>query len=109
MSLFQNYSDNNYLIYAPVIDIKTSALTATKWVRRFHDKYHNEAVVVNVGVVNKKYADKLLFGFTYGQNYADIQTDARMAVPYGTPYQKGNTIMPTFRYAKKICFSKVLM
>ncbi|MCR6641797.1 MAG: carboxypeptidase-like regulatory domain-containing protein [Sporocytophaga sp.] len=108
VSLFQNYSDNNYLIYAPVIDIKTSALTATKWVRRFHDKYHNEAVVVNVGVVNKKYADKLLFGFTYGQNYADIQTDARMAVPYGTPYQKGNTIMPTFRYAKKDLFLKGL-
>lgn len=108
VSLFQNYSDNNYLIYAPVIDIKTSALTGNKWVRRFHDKYHNEAVMASVGVVNKKYADKLLFGFTYGQNYADIQTDARMAVPYGTPYQKGNTIMPTLRYSKKDLFLKGL-
>lgn len=108
VNVFQNYSDNNYWIYAQVTDVKSGANLGNKWLRRFHDQYHNEVVVANVGVVNKKYADKLFFGLTYGQNYAEIQTDARMKIPYGTPFQRGNTIMPTFRYAKKDLFLKGL-
>jgi len=101
INLFQNYSDNNYWIHADIVHPKSGAVLGRKWVRRFHDQYHNEVIMANIGVVGKKYADKLLFGFTYGQNHADIQSDARMYVPYGTPFQQGNTIMPTFRYVKK--------
>ena len=101
VNLFQNYSDNNYKVYMDIVDIQTSTMLGKKWVRRFHDKYRNEAIMASIGVVGKKYADKLLIGFTYGQNYSEIQSDARMYVPYGTPFQRGNTVMPTFRYTKK--------
>lgn len=101
VNAFQNYSDNNYWINAQVSDIESGRFLGEKRIRRFHDKYHNETLIANVGVVGKKYADKLLFGMTLGKNHSDIQTDARMLTVFGDTYRKGNIIMPSVRYVKK--------
>lgn len=100
ISAFQNYSDNNYKVKVDAADINTGAYSPGVWVRRFHDTYHNETLIGNVGVVKKKYADKLLFGVTLGRNYKEIQTGARMVSVFGGWHRKGNIVMPTFKYKK---------
>jgi outer membrane receptor protein involved in Fe transport len=100
LNAFQNYSDNNYWVTVDVADINTGEYFRNQRVRRFHDTYHNETLVANVGVVGKKWADKLLLGITLGQNHADIQTGARMVSVFGKWYRQGTIIMPSLRYQK---------
>lgn len=100
LNAFQNYSDNNYKVKVDAADIYTGAYAPGVRVRRFHDTYHNETVIANVGVVQKKYADKLLFGITLGNNYKEIQTGARMVSVFGGWHRRGNLLMPTFKYRK---------
>jgi outer membrane receptor protein involved in Fe transport len=101
LNAFQNYSDNNYWVNVDVANLNTGAYFPNQRVKRFHDNYHNETIIANVGVVGKKYADKLLFGITLGRNKADIQTGARMVSVYGNWYRTGDIIMPSVRYQKK--------
>ncbi|MCD0476385.1 TonB-dependent receptor plug domain-containing protein [Flavobacterium sp. EDS] len=108
INAFQNYSDNNYWVNVDVADLKTGQYYPNQRVRRFHDKYRNETVIFNIGVTGKKYADKLLFGFTAGENKADIQTGARMVSVFGQVYRKGNILMPTVKYQVKDFFTKGL-
>ncbi|WP_125723086.1 TonB-dependent receptor [Flavobacterium ustbae] len=108
INAFQNYSDNNYWVNVEAADLKTGEYFPNARVRRFHDTYHNETVIVNVGITGKKYADKLLIGFTGGQNKADIQTGARMKAVFGSRYTQGNILMPTIKYQVKDLFTKGL-
>jgi len=107
LSAFQNYSDNNYWINGNITDSITGVNTLRR-VRRFHDQYHNETVIANVGVSGKKYADQFLVGITLGQNKADIQVGNRMEDVFGGRWKSGNTIQPTLKYVKKDLFVKGL-
>lgn len=100
LNAFQNYSDNNYKVRVEASNIYTGAYAPAATLRRFHDTYHNETLIANIGVIGKTYADKLLFGITLGQNYKEIQTGARMASVFGRWHSRGNIIMPTFKYKK---------
>ncbi|MDR6197033.1 TonB-dependent receptor [Siphonobacter sp. SORGH_AS_0500] len=100
LNAFQNYSDNNYKVTLDVADIYTGAFKPNTVVRRFHDTYHNETLVANVGVVGKKFADQLLFGITLGKNYKELQTGARMVAVFGGWHRRGNIVMPTLKYRK---------
>ncbi|RZJ51962.1 MAG: TonB-dependent receptor [Flavobacterium sp.] len=108
INAFQNYSDNNYWVNAEAQNLETGLYYPKTRVRRFHDTYHNETVIFNIGITGKKYADKLMVGFTAGQNKADIQTGARMAAVFGERYRRGNTLMPTLKYQVKDLFTKGL-
>lgn len=101
VSAFQNYSDNSYQVKVDAADINTGAYSPGALVRRFHDTYHNETLVGNVGVVGKRYADKLLLGLTVGQNYKELQTGARMVAVFGGRHTRGTTLMPTLKYKKE--------
>jgi len=100
LNAYQNYSDNDYRVTVDAADIFTGAYTLNARVKRFNDKYHNESLIAQVGVVDKPYADRLLFGITLGQNYKEIQTGARMSTVFGALHRRGNTIMPTLKYKK---------
>jgi outer membrane receptor protein involved in Fe transport len=100
ISAFQNYSDNDYKVQVDVADINTGAYAPKTWVRRFHDNYHNETLIANVGVVDKPYADKLLLGVTLGKSYQEIQTGARLVSVFGRWNHTGTTVMPTLKYKK---------
>jgi outer membrane receptor protein involved in Fe transport len=101
LSAFQNYSDNNYktnlrlLLQNNMVPEKRAAT-----VRRFHDVYHNESVIANVGIVGKSWADNLLLGVTLGQNYKEMQTAARPESVYGQYHRRGNIVMPSLKYKK---------
>lgn len=101
ISAFQNYSDNSYRVRVDVADINTGAYAPNTWVRRFHDNYHNETLIANVGVVDKPYADRLLLGVTLGKSYQEIQTGARMVSVFGRWFRTGTTVMPTLKYRKE--------
>lgn len=107
LNAFQNYSDNNYWV-----DVENASIPGGNYsnirVRRFNDNYHNETAIANIGVVGKKFADRLLFGITLGQNKADIQTGAQMKAVYGDLWRRGNIIMPSVKYQKKNLFIKGL-
>ena len=103
INAFQNYSDNNYMVDAPVENFETGLIDRTKkeHVERFNDTYHNEAVIAKVGLTNKKWTDRLLFGLTYSQMYKEIQTGVRQEIVYGAKHRHGHSLMPSMEYVKR--------
>ena len=110
INAFQNYSDNDYYVDTPVKNFETGAINKKKIerVKRFHDNYHNEAVVGKIGFVDKKWADRLMFGFTWSNMYKDIQTGVRQEIVFGGKYRKGYSLMPSLDYRKRDLFTKGL-
>lgn len=101
VNIYQNYSDNNYKVSVDAADINTGEYSPGTVVRRFHDTYHNEALIASIGVVDKSFADQLLIGMTLGKNYKEIQTGARMVSVFGGWHRRGTTVMPTLKYKKE--------
>ena len=110
INAFQNYSDNDYHVNAPVEDFETGRIDKDKKVRvkRFNDTYHNEAIVGKIGLVDKKWADRLLLGFTYSHMYKEIQTGVRQEIVYGEKHRKGHSLMPSLEYGKRDLLTKGL-
>lgn len=103
INAFQNYSDNNYKVNAPVEDFATGSIEKKRLhsVERFNDTYHNEAVVLKAGVTGKKWADRLVLGVTFSNMYKDIQTGVRQEIVYGAKHRKGRSLMPVLEYSKR--------
>lgn len=103
INAFQNYSDNDYQVDAPVEDFETGRIDRDKKIRvkRFNDTYHNEAVIGKIGIVDKKWADRLMLGFTYSHMYKEIQTGVRQEIVYGEKHRKGHSLMPSLEYNKR--------
>lgn len=103
INAFQNYSDNDYKIDAPIKNFETGGIDMDKLerVKRFNDTYHNEAIAAKVGVVDKKWADRLLFGFTFSNMYKEIQTGVRQKTVFGDKHRKGHSLMPSLEYGKR--------
>lgn len=101
ISAFQNYSDNNFRTDLPMrLQNKMVPEKRAPWVNRFHDTYHNETLIGNVGVVGQSWADNFLVGMTLGQNYKEMQTAARPDAVYGQLHRRGNIVMPSLKYKK---------
>ena len=84
VNAYQNYSDNDYKVKTKLLDLKTNTYSKEEhWFKRFHDNYHNEAIVSKIGIVNKPWATQLLFGATYSQEKADIQNANLLQIVYG--------------------------
>ena len=103
INAFQNYSDNNYKVEAPVEDFATGRIERNKLERvgRFHDTYHNEAIVAKVGVVDKVWADRFVIGINYSQMYKEIQTGVRQEIVYGEKLRHGYSLLPSLEYQKR--------
>ncbi len=103
INAFQNYSDNNYWVDNSVKDFTTGAIDRTQieHVKRFNNTYHNEAVVAKVGVLDKTWADRLMFGMTYSHMYQEIQTGVRQDIVYGQKHRHGYSLMPSVEYVKR--------
>lgn len=110
INAFQNYSDNDYYVDTPVKNFETGGIDKSKIerVKRFHDNYHNEAVIGKIGIVDKKWADRLMLGFTYSRMYKEIQTGVRQEIVFGGKYRKGHSLMPSLEYSKRDLFIKGL-
>lgn len=104
---FQNYSDNDYKVTTDVANFSGQYFQHQR-VKRFNDTYHNEILIASAGLVNKPFADQLMFGITLGQNYSEVQTGARMVSVFGDWHRKGSIIMPSVKYSKEDLFVKGL-
>ena len=79
INAFQNFSDNNYYIDNYITEFSEDGVTESTdrskiyHVKRFNDQFHNEAIIGKIGVVDKKWADRLMLNFTYSNFYKEIQ------------------------------------
>lgn len=114
INAFQNYSDNNYYIENSVQEfdhsdnsMKPKEETLHR-VKRFNDAFHNEAVLGKVGVLNKSWADRLIFGFAYSHFYKEIQTGVYQDDVFGEKHRHGYSFVPSLEYQKRGLFTKGL-
>lgn len=101
INAFANYSDNSYKVEVDAADINTGTYFPKQNLKRFHNTYHNESIIANVGLRNKWFADELALEFTAGQNYKEIQTGARIVSVFGDWHRRGDILMPSIKYRKK--------
>lgn len=110
INAFQNYSDNDYHIYNWVRSFTINDDgTVTKHpvdkndekkVKRFNDTFHNEAVIGKIGVKDKNWADRLLFGMSYTKFYKEIQTGVYQDIVFGQKHRHGYSLSPSAEYHK---------
>lgn len=110
VNAFRNYSDNDYHVDAPIKNFETGSFNEAEKVRvrRFHDNYHNEAVVAKAGITGKPWADRLMVGFTYSHMYKEIQTGVRQKTVFGEKHRHGHSLMPSLEYSKRNLLTKGL-
>ena len=103
INAFQNYSDNDYYVDAPVLNFETGSFNEKELarVRRFNDTYHNEAIVAKAGFVDQKWADRLMLGFIWSHMYKDIQTGVRQKTVFGEKHRFGHSLIPSVEYSKR--------
>ena len=101
-----NYSDNNYEVYVPIRE--GNNVIDNREVERFHDAYQSASAKAEVGVVDKIYADQLLFGVLAGTSEKEVQHGATMNSVYGGIMRSSNSIIPTFKYSKQDLFTEGL-
>lgn len=113
INAFQNYSNNNYKVDTPVKEFLPDGGSSTnkskiERVERFHDTYHNETISTKFGLINKRWADRLMLGINYSKSHKDIQTGVRQEVVFGGKYRKAYSIMPSLEYQKRNLLTKGL-
>lgn len=97
---FYNYSDNDYKVFVPIIDLTTNKKVDDRWVKRFNDSYQGGGIRLETGITNKPYADYLLAGIILSKNDKDVQTGATMDAVYGGVRVKSESLIPSIRYKK---------
>lgn len=101
-NLYQNYSDNDYRVKVQNTDLQTMQISNDEeWFRRFHNRYHNEGIVLQTGITGKKWADRMMIGVTYSNEYAQIQHANLMKVVFGGKLRKTQGLTPTLMYEKR--------
>jgi outer membrane receptor protein involved in Fe transport len=104
-NLFLNYSDNNYMmrdVEVPRSD--GSGKLDTVDVRRFHDAYQSQTAQLELGVVNKPFADRLFVGLIASGNEKEVQTGLNMQDVFGEVMTTDQVLIPTFKYRKSDLF-----
>lgn len=68
---------------------------------RFNDAFHNEVVMGKIGFVGKKWAVRLVLGFSYSDFYKEIQTGVYQEIVFGQKHRKGHSFVPSLEYRKR--------
>ena len=111
---FQNFSDNDYHVDNYVTLFGEDGITEstdknrTYRVRRFNDRFHNEAATGKIGVADKRWADRLTLGFTYTHFYKEIQTGVKQEIVFGQKHRHGHSFIPSLEYRKHDLFARGL-
>lgn len=105
---FMNYSDNNYIIEAEYADLESKSFSEAEEFERFHDAYSSQAIELELGVQNKKYADLLSLGFIASKNYKEIQTGTNQEIAIGDAHERDKVFIPSLKYIKRNLFVKGL-
>ena len=102
LNAYQNYSDNSYKVFTEYLDLQTGTYSKEKrWFKRFHDRYHNEAIIGRVNIFDEKWADKLSFTLNYSQEDKQLQNANLMQKVFGGKYRKSHNYSSSVEYEKK--------
>ncbi|PKH49769.1 hypothetical protein CXF68_03235 [Tenacibaculum sp. Bg11-29] len=107
---FYNYSDNDYVIDIIIPGEGGKITDETTKVKRFHNAYTSKMGQLEVGITNKKYADELLVGILFSDNYKEIQhtrLPGKIINPFGEVFEKNKSRISTLKYAKKGVFKNL--
>ncbi len=111
---FQNFSDNDYYVDNYVTLFGDDGVTESTdkrriyHVKRFNDRFHNEAATGKIGVADKRWADRLTLGFTYTHFYKEIQTGVKQEIVFGQKHRHGHSFVPSLEYRKRDLFARGL-
>ncbi|WP_315102047.1 TonB-dependent receptor [Capnocytophaga sputigena] len=102
LNAYQNYSDNSYRVFTEYLDLQTGTYSKEKrWFKRFHDRYHNEAIIGRVNIFDEKWSDKLSFALNYSQEDKQLQNANLMQKVFGGKYRKSHNYSSSVEYEKK--------
>ena len=102
LNAYQNYSDNSYKVFTEYLDLQTGTYSKEKrWFKRFHDRYHNEAIIGRVNIFDEKWTDKLSFALNYSQEDKQLQNANLMQKVFGGKYRKSHNYSSSVEYEKK--------
>ena len=101
---FYNASDNNYRIDVHEKDALGNITGRQLSVERFHDAYNSKMIQTEFGVFSQAFADELLVGYLYSDNYNEIQQGYsinQFANPYAHVFQESSAHIKSIKYRKK--------
>ena len=96
-----NYSDNDYRVNVPLIDLETGVQTYQD-LPRFHDAIRSYYVESFVGLQNRIWADDLRLTVIRSNFYKELQHDAMMNKVYGEPVSKDDNYGAMVQYRKRL-------
>ncbi len=100
-SAFYNYSDNSFKIATYLYDKESGKKDEFETnVKRFNDAFKSATGNMEFGIVNKRFADRLMFGLIATTNYKEIQNGANMTVVAGDVYTTEKGFIPTLKFEK---------
>ncbi len=98
---FFNHSDNSYRMDRVPATDEFGNIRGYQSVRRFHDAYTSGSVGAQVGLLDQKFADELVFGFTYAGNSNEIQhPDVSINRVYGGLASENESTIATLNHSK---------
>lgn len=102
LSSFFNHSDNNYLMDSvPVFDLKLGNNSGSISTRRFYDQYTSGMGRMELGLLDKKYADQLSLSFTAAHNKKNYQhPDNTLNRAFGAFHTTNQTLLASVTYKK---------
>lgn len=100
---FFNHSDNDYLMnQVPVFDLDLGNRLENIDIKRFNDEYTSGMLLVETGIFDKKYIDKLSLKITKAQNRNNYQhTNNNILRPLGVFFTENNTTLISGTYKKQ--------
>jgi len=107
VNAFGNYTDNNYKITATTSN-PDGTFNPEREYKHFHDGYKSGAIMAEVGVKGKKYADYLLIGMMASANKKEIQTGSTMQRVVGQAFNDSKAFVPSLKFKKDSLFTKNL-
>lgn len=100
-NFFYNFSDNNYKVYVPIVDLDSKEILRHQWARRFHDQFQGAGVKLEAGWQDKRWADQFLLGIIASGYNKDVQNGVTMERVFGAITSSSNTLAPSLTYSKK--------
>ncbi|MTI21581.1 TonB-dependent receptor [Fulvivirga sp. RKSG066] len=110
---FYNFSKNNYKVPIKPLDLSTGKEAEEEiWVERFHDAYESKMAWADVGFTGTAFADQLMAGIMYSDNYKELQQPEYASgvakFPYGEVASEEKKIITNLTLNKQDLFTKGL-
>lgn len=103
---YYNYSENNYPVWGPGVEVAdpNTGRAIEIETKRFHDAYRSASGKIDVGLLDKPWADQVKLSFLVADNFNELQHGATMASVIGEATRSETSYAPSIYYTKKNLF-----